>query len=39
MIWIAFCSGAVIGAAAVSFICFIWMCFLDWQEMKRMEEK
>jgi hypothetical protein len=35
MTWVAFFSGA----AVVAFIGFIWMCFLDWQEMKRQEGK
>jgi len=36
-VWVAFWSGAVIGAAIFSFIGFVWMCVLDWQEMKRQE--
>lgn len=39
MIWIAFFSGAVIGGAIVAFICYVWACVLDWQDMKRLEEK
>lgn len=39
MIWLAFWSGAVIGAAILAFIGFIWACVLDWQEMRRQEKE
>lgn len=33
MNWLAFLSGA----ALVAVIAFVWMCVLDWRDMKRME--
>lgn len=37
MTWVAFFSGAVIGGAFIAFVCFIWACVLDWQDMRKME--